>query len=325
MIIVSIVVYRRGDRMTKQPLIHEIIAQMEQVIIGKKEILELIMVALISEGHVLLEDVPGVGKTTLANTLAHTIHSAFSRIQFTPDTLPSDVTGMNIYNMQSGEFELVKGQIMSHIILADEINRTSPKTQASLLEAMEERQVTIDGKSYPLPQPFMVIATQNPVDYLGTYHLPEAQLDRFLIKLSIGYPDEKSELRMIQAFLENDAWKKINPIVEEAEIIEMIKEVQLVKLHPDLMTYILKLILETRNNEAISLGASPRATLALSRSSQALAYIRGRDFVIPDDIRKMFIPVISHRLVLSSEAKLNQQTPEKILKLILSKVKQPIL
>ena len=325
MIIVSIVVYRRGDRMTKQPLIHEIIAQMEQVIIGKKEILELIMVALISEGHVLLEDVPGVGKTTLANTLAHTIHSAFSRIQFTPDTLPSDVTGMNIYNMQSGEFELVKGQIMSHIILADEINRTSPKTQASLLEAMEERQVTIDGKSYPLPQPFMVIATQNPVDYLGTYHLPEAQLDRFLIKLSIGYPDEKSELKMIQAFLENDAWKKINPIVEEAEIIEMIKEVQLVKLHPDLMTYILKLILETRNNEAISLGASPRATLALSRSSQALAYIRGRDFVIPDDIRKMFIPVISHRLVLSSEAKLNQQTPEKILKLILSKVKQPIL
>ena len=298
---------------------------MEQVIIGKKEVLELIMVALISEGHVLLEDVPGVGKTTLANTLAHTIHSAFSRIQFTPDTLPSDVTGMNIYNMQSGEFELVKGQIMSHIILADEINRTSPKTQASLLEAMEERQVTIDGKSYPLPQPFMVIATQNPVDYLGTYHLPEAQLDRFLIKLSIGYPDEKSELKMIQAFLENDAWKKINPIVEEAEIIEMIKEVQLVKLHPDLMTYILKLILETRNNEAISLGASPRATLALSRSSQALAYIRGRDFVIPDDIRKMFIPVISHRLVLSSEAKLNQQTPEKILKLILSKVKQPIL
>ena len=311
--------------MTKQPLIHEIIGQMEQVIIGKKEVLELIMVALISEGHVLLEDVPGVGKTTLANTLAHTIHSAFSRIQFTPDTLPSDVTGMNIYNMQSGEFELVKGQIMSHIILADEINRTSPKTQASLLEAMEERQVTIDGKSYPLPQPFMVIATQNPVDYLGTYHLPEAQLDRFLIKLSIGYPDEKSELKMIQAFLENDAWKKINPIVEEAEIIEMIKEVQLVKLHPDLMTYILKLILETRNNEAISLGASPRATLALSRSSQALAYIRGRDFVIPDDIRKMFIPVISHRLVLSSEAKLNQQTPEKILKLILSKVKQPIL
>lgn len=311
--------------MTKQPLIHEIIAQMEQVIIGKKEVLELIMVALISEGHVLLEDVPGVGKTTLANTLAHTIHSAFSRIQFTPDTLPSDVTGMNIYNMQSGEFELVKGQIMSHIILADEINRTSPKTQASLLEAMEERQVTIDGKSYPLPQPFMVIATQNPVDYLGTYHLPEAQLDRFLIKLSIGYPDEESELKMIQAFLENDAWKKINPIVEEAEIVEMIREVRLVKLHPDLMTYILKLILETRNNEVISLGASPRATLALSRSSQALAYIRGRDFVIPDDIRKMFIPVISHRLVLSSEAKLNQQTPEKILKLILSKVKQPIL
>ncbi len=311
--------------MKKQSLIHEIIAQMEQVIIGKKEVLELIMVALISEGHVLLEDVPGVGKTTLANTLAHTIHSAFSRIQFTPDTLPSDVTGMNIYNMQSGEFELVKGQIMSHIILADEINRTSPKTQASLLEAMEERQVTIDGKSYSLPQPFMVIATQNPIDYLGTYHLPEAQLDRFLIKLSIGYPDEESELKMIQSFLENDEWKKISPIVEEAEIIEMIKEVQLVKLHPDLMTYILKLILETRNNEAISLGASPRATLALSRSSQALAYIRGRDFVIPDDIRKMFIPVISHRLVLSSEAKLNQQTPEKILKLILSKVKQPIL
>ncbi|ADZ82991.1 AAA family ATPase [Cellulosilyticum lentocellum] len=311
--------------MEKQGLVHKMLEHMEQVIIGKREVLELVIVALISEGHILLEDVPGVGKTTLANALAHTIHSGFSRIQFTPDTLPSDITGMTIYNMQNGQFELVKGQIMNHIILADEINRTSPKTQASLLEAMEERQVTVDGKSYQLPQPFMVIATQNPIDYLGTYNLPEAQLDRFLMKISIGYPDKKSEIKMVQAFLEDSNWKQIDYVVEEADIIAMIKEVQLVKVHPDLIDYLLRLVEETRNNSAINLGASPRATLALSRSSQALAYMNGRDFVIPDDIRKMVIPVLAHRLVLSSEAKLNKQTPEKLLKVILSKIKQPTL
>ncbi len=311
--------------MEKQGLVHKMLEHMEQVIIGKREVLELVIVALISGGHILLEDVPGVGKTTLANALAHTIHSGFSRIQFTPDTLPSDITGMTIYNMQNGQFELVKGQIMNHIILADEINRTSPKTQASLLEAMEERQVTVDGKSYQLPQPFMVIATQNPIDYLGTYNLPEAQLDRFLMKISIGYPDKKSEIKMVQAFLEDSNWKQIDYVVEEADIIAMIKEVQLVKVHPDLIDYLLRLVEETRNNSAINLGASPRATLALSRSSQALAYMNGRDFVIPDDIRKMVIPVLAHRLVLSSEAKLNKQTPEKLLKVILSKIKQPTL
>ncbi len=311
--------------MEKQGLVHKMLEHMEQVIIGKREVLELVIVALISEGHILLEDVPGVGKTTLANALAHTIHSGFSRIQFTPDTLPSDITGMTIYNMQNGQFELVKGQIMNHIILADEINRTSPKTQASLLEAMEERQVTVDGKSYQLPQPFMVIATQNPIDYLGTYNLPEAQLDRFLMKISIGYPDKQSEIKMVQAFLEDSNWKQIDYVVEEADIIAMIKEVQLVKVHPDLIDYLLRLVEETRNNSAINLGASPRATLALSRSSQALAYMNGRDFVIPDDIRKMVIPVLAHRLVLSSEAKLNKQTPEKLLKVILSKIKQPTL
>ncbi len=311
--------------MEKQGLVHKMLEHMEQVIIGKREVLELVIVALISGGHILLEDVPGVGKTTLANALAHTIHSGFSRIQFTPDTLPSDITGMTIYNMQNGQFELVKGQIMNHIILADEINRTSPKTQASLLEAMEERQVTVDGKSYQLPQPFMVIATQNPIDYLGTYNLPEAQLDRFLMKISIGYPDKQSEIKMVQAFLEDSNWKQIDYVVEEADIIAMIKEVQLVKVHPDLIDYLLRLVEETRNNSAISLGASPRATLALSRSSQALAYMNGRDFVIPDDIRKMVIPVLAHRLVLSSEAKLNKQTPEKLLKVILSKIKQPTL
>lgn len=311
--------------MEKQHLIQKMIEQMEKVIIGKREVLELTIVALISEGHILLEDVPGVGKTTLANALAHTIHSGFSRIQFTPDTLPSDITGMTIYNMQNGQFELIKGQIMNHIILADEINRTSPKTQASLLEAMEERQVTVDSKSYPLPKPFMVIATQNPIDYLGTYSLPEAQLDRFLMKLSMGYPDKQSEMQMVQSFLGDSTWKQLDYVVEEADVIAMIGEVQLVKVHSDLIDYIVRIIEETRSNSAISLGASPRATLALSRSAQALAYMKGRDFVIPDDIRTMVIPVLGHRLVLSSEAKLNQQTPEKLLKAILTKIKQPIL
>lgn len=297
----------------------------EKVLVGKSQVIEFSFVALLAGGHILLEDVPGVGKTTLANTIAKSIAGGFTRIQFTPDTLPSDITGLSIYNMQTGSFQYVKGAIMNHIILADEINRTSPKTQASLLEAMEEGQISVDGTIYPLPKPFMVIATQNPIDYLGTYSLPEAQLDRFLLKLSIGYPDTEYEKSLVDHFLHNKDWKKIEAVVDTSDILMMQEEVSKVKVHKDLVTYVVEIVEQTRNHSGISLGASPRATLGLIRASQALAYIRERDYLIPDDIRTMVLPVLTHRLVLSAEAKLNKQSAEQILAGILRKVKIPIL
>lgn len=301
------------------------IHNMEQVIVGKREVIEHTLIALLGGGHLLLEDVPGVGKTTLAKVIAQTINCGFTRIQFTPDTLPSDVTGLSIYNMQSGRFEYSKGAIMNNIILADEINRTSPKTQASLLEAMEEKQVTVDGVTYPIISPFMVIATQNPVDYLGTYNLPEAQLDRFMMKLSIGYPNISDEKLMAERFLNHQLTKKLEPVVDGEAILLMQREVESVKVSQDLVTYITKLVQETRKDSNITLGASPRATLALLRASQAYAYIQGRTYVIPDDIIKLVPYVISHRIILSPEARLAQTKVEKLLKNIVSKIPVPVL
>lgn len=301
------------------------IHNMEQIIVGKREVIEYTLIALLGNGHLLLEDVPGVGKTTLAKTIAQTINCGFTRIQFTPDTLPSDVTGLSIYNMQTGRFEYSKGAIMNNIILADEINRTSPKTQASLLEAMEEKQVTVDGVTYPLSKPFMVIATQNPIDYLGTYNLPEAQLDRFMMKISIGYPQAGDEKKMADRFLNNQLTAKLEPVVDGETIIAMQKEVEKVKVNQDLVTYITKIIQETRKDSNITLGASPRATLALLRASQAQAYLMGRDYCIPDDIMKLVIPVIAHRIILSPEARLAQTKVEKVLKAILARIPVPVL
>lgn len=298
---------------------------MERIIVGKREVIEYALITLLAGGHLLLEDVPGVGKTTLAKTLAQTINCGFTRIQFTPDTLPSDVTGLSIYNMQTGKFEYSKGAIMNNIILADEINRTSPKTQASLLEAMEERQVTVDGVSYPLAKPFMVIATQNPVDYLGTYNLPEAQLDRFMMKISIGYPQVGDEQKMVDRFLHHQLVQKLEPVVDGKTVLLMQKEVEEVKVSQDLVTYITKLIQETRKDSNIALGASPRATLALIRASQAQAYLNGRDYCIPDDILKLTQPVLAHRIILSPEARLSQTKVEKILNSITARVPIPIL
>lgn len=302
-----------------------IIHNMEQIIVGKREVIENTLIALLGGGHLLLEDVPGVGKTTLAKTVAQTVNCGFTRIQFTPDTLPSDVTGLSIYNMQSGKFEYSKGAIMNNIILADEINRTSPKTQASLLEAMEEKQITVDGVTYPLSRPFMVIATQNPIDYLGTYNLPEAQLDRFMMKISIGYPQVADEKLMADRFLNNQLSKKLEPVVDGEMIVQMQKEVETIKVNQDLVSYITKIIQETRRDSNITLGASPRATLALIRASQAQAYIQGRNYVIPDDIIKLVPHVISHRIILSPEARLAQTKVEKVLKSIISKIPVPVL
>ncbi len=311
--------------MENQKKIAEMVHNMEQILVGKKEVIEHTLVALLAGGHLLLEDVPGVGKTTLAKTVAQTIHCGFTRIQFTPDTLPSDVTGLSIYNMQSGTFEYSQGAIVNNIILADEINRTSPKTQASLLEAMEEKQVTVDGITYPLPRPFMVIATQNPIDYLGTYNLPEAQLDRFMMKISIGYPQAGDEKVMAERFLSRQLAQKLEQVVDGDTVLKMQKEVEEVKVNQDLILYITKVIQETRKDSNIALGASPRATLALLRASQALAYLEGRNYCIPDDILRLIHPVLAHRIILAPEARLSQTKVEKILKNLVAKVPIPVL
>lgn len=311
--------------MDNRDIVAKMISNIEQIIVGKREVIENTVITLLAGGHLLLEDVPGVGKTTLAKALAQTIDCGFTRIQFTPDTLPSDVTGLSIYNMQTGQFEYSKGAIINNIILADEINRTSPKTQASLLEAMEEKQVTVDGVTYPLPKPFMVIATQNPVDYLGTYNLPEAQLDRFMIKISIGYPAANDEQMMADRFLSKNLNKKLEHVTDKETIIMMQKEVEDVKVSRDLISFVTRFVQETRKDSNISLGASPRATLALIRASQARAYIKGRTYCIPDDILTLIVPVIAHRIILSPEARLAQTGVQKVLKEILSKIPVPVL
>lgn len=311
--------------MQKKHMVGDIVSNIEKVIVGKREVIEFAVIALLAEGHLLLEDVPGVGKTSLANAMAKSIDCGFNRIQFTPDTLPGDITGVSVYNMKNGCFEYIPGAIMNHIILADEVNRTSPKTQASLLEAMEERQVSIDGKTHELPSPFMVIATQNPVDYLGTYNLPEAQLDRFLMKLSLGYPSMADEKRMAECYMKQSPLKQLTPVTDKETIRTMQGEVRKVQVHRDLTAYIVDLIDSTRKDTNIALGASPRATLALIRASQSAAYVAGREYCIPDDILKVIQPVIKHRLILSPEARLNKLTAEMILTKIISKFRVPIL
>lgn len=305
--------------------VDEMILNMEKVIVGKREVLDMAMVSILCEGHILLEDVPGTGKTTFAKTLAKTIGCGFNRIQFTPDTLPSDVTGVSIYNMKTGTFEYMKGSVINHVILVDEINRASPKTQASLLEAMEEKQVTVDGSTYLLPRPFMVIATQNPIDCIGTYNLPEAQLDRFFMRLSMGYPNQEEEKKMVERFLANREWREIDSVSDESEICRMQDEVTKVEIHEDLIEYILKIVKATRNNVNVTLGISPRATLDWIKGSQAMAYYRKRDYVIPDDVLEVFNPIIAHRVIISSEARMDQISTENVLSEIRQMVKVPIL
>lgn len=305
--------------------VKKLVKNISEVIVGKEEQIIKAVITLLAQGHLLIEDVPGVGKTTLAKAIAQSIDCGFSRIQFTPDTLPSDVTGMSIYNMKSGQFEFYKGAIMDHIVLADEINRTSPKTQASLLEAMEERQVTVEGKTYTLAEPFMVLATQNPIHYLGTYNLPEAQLDRFFMKISMGYPESVAEEQLVNHTLKQISIKMLQSVIDGPTICAMQKEVSGIKMHQELVTYIVTLVNETRRHEAIQLGASPRATLALVKAAQAKAYIESRDYVIPDDIIQMVEPVLSHRLILTSEAKMNKKVAHKVLGEIIGRTKVPNL
>lgn len=296
----------------------------EKVIVGKKDSIRLIIIALLCQGHVLIEDVPGVGKTTLVSALAKSLDLTFRRIQFTPDVLPSDITGFSMYNFKTGEMEFHPGMVMGQVILADEINRTSPKTQSSLLEVMEERQVTVDGKTYPLPEPFIVLATQNPVDYIGTFPLPEAQLDRFFLKVTLGYPSKRQEMLILSRFQYDNPLDSLLPVANKDDILNMQKATREVKVADAIRDYITSLVNMTREHPDLTLGASPRGSLFLMKASQAHALLDGRNYVIPDDVQKMVIPVLSHRLILKPEARLKEMTPERILKSIINTVYVPI-
>ncbi len=295
-----------------------------RVIVGKDEVIDLLLVALFCEGHVLLEDVPGIGKTTLAKTLARSIGSSFQRIQFTPDLLPSDITGVSVFNQQQQAFEYRAGPIMTQILLADEINRAGPRTQSALLEAMEERQVTVDGVTRPLPYPFLVLATQNPVELEGTFPLPEAQVDRFLIRVGLGYPDRAEERQILQRFRTHNPLVEITPVVTIDDLRAASRLCREVYLHPELEEYLLDLITATRADPALALGVSPRGTLALYRASQALAAIRGRHFVIPDDIKQLATPVLAHRLAPSVDARLHGRSTASVLAAILERTAVPV-
>ena len=296
-----------------------------QVIIGKQDAVELLLVALLSEGHVLLEDVPGVGKTTLAKTLAKSIAGSFSRIQFTPDLLPSDVTGSSLFNQKQQEFEFRPGPIFHQIVLADEINRATPRTQSSLLEAMQEKQVTVDGVTRPLPAPFMTIATQNPIELEGTFPLPEAQLDRFLLQIELGYPTFEQEDEILERYQRQDPLTQVGSVVSGDEIVNYQAQVREIHVNEEVRHYMLNIIRATREHEFTELGVSPRGSLALFRASQALAAIRGRDYVIPSDVQHLAPTLLTHRIHLSAQTRLRGRTPAQIVTDIADSVPVPVI
>ncbi|MEC5425648.1 MoxR family ATPase [Virgibacillus sp. C22-A2] len=302
----------------------KVITNINKVIIGKEDVATLSLVALLAQGHVLLEDVPGVGKTMLVRTLAKSLDCDFRRIQFTPDLLPSDVTGISIYNPKEMEFEFRGGPILGNIILADEINRTSPKTQSSLLEGMEEKNVTVDGNTIPLKQPFFVMATQNPIEYEGTYPLPEAQLDRFIIKLKMGYPSFANELDLLERTSRNHPIETIEAVMSRNELVDIQNEVKEVYIDKNVQHYIINLVSNTRSHTSIFLGVSPRGSIALMKAAKAYAYIYGRDYVLPDDVKFLAPFVLSHRIILTSEAKYEGLTSEQIIASIVKTTHIPI-
>ncbi|MBN9654826.1 MoxR family ATPase [Halobacillus sp. GSS1] len=307
-----------------QPKISEVLKNMRKVMIGKEEAAMLSLVALLAKGHVLLEDVPGVGKTMLVKTLAKSLDCDFKRIQFTPDLLPSDVTGVSIYNPKSMEFEFRPGPILGNIVLADEINRTSPKTQSALLEGMEETSITVDGNTVPLSDPFFVMATQNPIEYEGTYPLPEAQLDRFLIKMKMGYPSAKQEMEMLSRTSNGHPIEEISAVLTREELVELQKEVLDVYVDRTVNRYIIDLVTGTRTHDGVYLGVSPRGSIALMKAAKAYAFIHDRDYVVPDDVQFMAPFVLSHRMILTSEARFEGQTAESIIDSLLSSTSIPV-
>jgi len=296
----------------------------QKVIVGKDEAIHLALVAVLCEGHVLLEDVPGIGKTTLARALAVSLGCTFRRIQFTPDLLPSDVTGLSWFNQKKGEFEFRPGPIISQVVLADEINRATPRTQSALLEAMQARQVTIDGVTRPLPRPFLVLATQNPVELEGTFPLPEAQVDRFLLRIAIGYPSEAEEAAILERFRLDDPLPELGAVTTPEEVYAIQAQRRQVRVEPSVRDYIVRVARATRGHNEVELGASPRATLALYQSAQAWAAIQGRDFVLPDDVKYLAPHVLTHRMMLSSQAQLRGRRPEELVAAIVETVAVPV-
>ena len=304
-------------------LARQIIANVNQVIIGKQATVELVVIGLLSQGHLLIEDVPGVGKTMLARSLALSTGCTFGRLQFTPDMLPSDVTGVSIFNQATRQFEYQPGAVMSQILLVDEINRATPKTQSALLEAMEERQVTVDGVTHPLPQPFMVLATQNPVEYEGTFPLPEAQLDRFFFRVSLGYPSLCDEMEMMSRQQFQHPIETLRAVISVEELLAAQEAIKSVHVSQSLREYIVRLVRRTRDHSDVYLGASPRGSLALFRGGQARAALEGRDFVLPDDIKALAVSALAHRLILAPGARLREQKSEAVVTQLLEEIPVP--
>ncbi len=297
---------------------------MERVLVGKGNVIELVLAAVLSGGHVLVEDVPGIGKTTLARSLAESLRCSFRRIQCTPDLMPSDITGVHFYNQKLGEFEFRPGPILAQVVLADEINRATPRTQSALLEAMAEGQLTIDDRTFPLPSPFLLIATQNPIELEGTFPLPEAQLDRFLLRVQMGYPDEDEEEQMLVRFSTGSPIDSMVPVIDGNDVVETQKKVRQVYVDPVISNYIVRLAQATRTHEEVELGASPRASLGLYRCSQAFAAIRGREFVTPDDVKVLAPYALAHRVIVKSQARLRGRTAEDVVLELLSRVEVPV-
>ncbi|ARK28689.1 AAA family ATPase [Halalkalibacter krulwichiae] len=304
--------------------IEKVIANIERVVVGKRKEVELSLIALFAGGHVLLEDVPGVGKTMMVKSIARSLGAEFKRIQFTPDLLPSDVTGVSIYNQKTQQFEFRKGPIMANIVLADEINRTSPKTQSALLESLEEGSVTVDGDTYHLEKPFFVMATQNPIEYAGTFPLPEAQLDRFLLKLNLGYPSEIEELEILNRLQRSHPIESLKAVMSTEEVVALQAELSTIVVTEEVKMYLIDLVHETRNHKAIELGVSPRGTIALMKVSQAYALLQGRGYVIPDDVKYLAPYVLAHRLILTAESKMANFTAWELVLSIVESVKVPI-
>lgn len=296
----------------------------QKVIVGKDDVINLALVATLCEGHILLEDVPGIGKTTLARALAASLGCTFRRIQFTPDLLPSDVTGLSWFNQKVQEFEFRAGPVMSQVVLADEINRATPRTQSALLESMQERQVTVDGVTHGLPRPFLVLATQNPIELEGTFPLPEAQIDRFLLRILIGYPSEQEEGQILERFRLNDPLLELSPVTTAEEILDLQNSRRLVRVEASVRDYVVRVSRSTRTHDEIQLGASPRATMALYQASQAWAAIQGREYVLPDDVKQMAPHVLTHRLIISPQAQLRGRQPSELVADIVDSVPVPV-
>lgn len=308
---------------TMKQVAEQIANNVEQVIIGKRTAVELVLVALLCKGHVLLEDVPGTGKTVLAKSVARSVGSNFKRIQFTPDLLPSDVTGVSIFNQQTREFEFRQGPVFAQIVLADEINRATPKTQSALLEAMEERQITVDGTTYELPQPFIVVATQNPIEYEGTFPLPEAQLDRFLLRIHLGYANRMDEINILRRQRQSHPIDSLKEVVTAAQVRDLQEQIKEIYVDALIEEYIVALVTATRNHEDVYLGASTRGSLALYRTAQAKAALAGRDYVIPDDVKALAEPVLGHRLIINPAARIRNVAAGAVMTDILSAVPVP--